>query len=350
MKVKIKSLILYIAVLALLCFMLWFNHRRAALFFIAAMAVYLVYALSMQIKSLVMPSLLISTEQTDIRAGTFAGLVCRVSSSGYYPFPRISASYKIRHLNGNDAHTLKTDYSVFHGSRDYRLDLKLDYCGVYELACEELLAYDFFGIFARRLECPKPVNIIVMPEDIEVGADMEALGLFEDRDAYSDPLAGNDVSEIKELRAYREGDRLSQVHWKLSGKSEELIVKEYEKQMGACVALVCGGLCGGLAQITEYYELLYSFAQRLLEEEIFFELEYFSIAVGGREKVRIDNSYSLKLAMEDMFFYHGENGAEALEYSDDRAGISRRLFLTADKSTADGQILAANKNAAVVLT
>lgn len=349
MKVKIKSLIIYIAVLALLCFMLWFNHRRAALFFIAAMALYLVLALIMHIKSFTVPEIRLLSEQTDIRAGDFAGLVCRVSSSGFYPFPRISASYRIKHLNGSKGHLLKTDYSVFHGSRDYRLDLKLDYCGVYEIVCEELLAYDFFGIFARKLECPKPVNIIVMPNEIEVEADIEALGISEDKDAYTDPLAGDDVSEIRELRDYREGDRLSQVHWKLSSKSEDLIVKEYAKQMGACVALVCGGLNGGLPEITEYYELLYGFGKKLLEEEIFFELVYFSSAAGDWEKTRIADSYALKLAMEDMFFYHEKSGSEIAEYQESQSGISRQLCLTADKNAEDARILAVNKTAAVLL-
>lgn len=349
MKVRVKSLILYIAVLALLCFMLWFNHRRAALFFIAAMALYLVYALIMHLKNFPVPNIAVLPEQTDISEGDDAGIVCRVSSHAFYPFPRISAKYAIRHINGQQNHFLRTDYSVFHGARDYRLDFKLDYCGVYEVVCEELYAYDFFGIFARRLESPKTVNIIVMPKEIEVEADIEALGISDDKDAYNDPLAGDDVSEIRELRDYREGDRLSQVHWKLSSKSEELIVKEYAKQVGACVALVCKGVRGGLSQITEYYELLYGFGKKLLEEEIFFELVYYSSYTGAWEKIRIDNTYSLKLAMEDMFFYQAKNGAEETEYPEGQEGASKRLCLTADKADGGAQVLAANNNAAVVL-
>lgn len=349
MKVRVKSLIAYIAVLALLCFMLWFNHRRAALFFIAAMALYIVFALVMQLKNFPVPKVGILVEQTDISAGDFAGIVCKVSSHGFYPFPRISAKYAVRHLNGSQSHFLRTDYSVFHGTRNYRLDLKLDYCGVYEIVCEELFSYDFFGIFARRLECPRTVNIIVMPKEIGVVADTEALGIFDEKDAYNDPLAGDDVSEIKELRGYREGDRLSQVHWKLSSKSEDLIVKEYAKQVGACVSLICKGVCGGLLQMTEYYELLYGFGKKLLEEEIFFELVYYSVYTGDWEKIRIDNSYSLKLAMEDMFFYQEKSGGEASEYPDWQESASKRLCLTADRTGEEAWVLAANKSAAVVL-
>lgn len=346
MKIKVRSFILYIMVLALLCFMLWFNHRRAALFFIAAMGLVLVCSLIMHIKSFPLPEITMLSNKTEIVAGDDVQLICQVAPTGFYPFPRICARYRIRHRSGSYRHYFETDYSVFRAVRDYRLDVKLDYCGVYEIVCEELLAYDLFGIFARRFACPPPVNILVMPKEIALEADIEALGISEEKDVYNDPLAGDDVSEIRELRGYREGDRLSQVHWKLSGKSEDLIVKEYAKQAGACVALVCDGIPDGLSEITAYYELLYGFGRMLLESEIFFELVYYSGDTGNWERVRINHSYALKLAMEDMFFYQGKNTAETLAYSDDLTGASKLLCLTANHNAAGGGVPTANRNAA----
>lgn len=350
MKVKIRPLIIYVTVFALLCFMLWFNHRRAALFFIAAMVLYLAFSMIMQMKNFPLPRISLTPVDTEAAAGESGGFVCSVSSKSFYPFPRIRASYSVRHRDGGRSHMFETDYSVFHGSRDYRLDMRLAYCGVYEIECRELLVYDLFGIFARRAECPKAVRVIVMPEEIAVEADIEALGLSEEREAYSDPLAGDDVSEIKELRDYRQGDRLSQVHWKLSTKSGELVVKEYEKQMGACVALVCEGAGKGLSRLNEYYELLYAFGKKLLLEEIFFELVYYSAAAGDWEKVRIDNAYSLRIAMEDMFFYQDKSmtGGAAPDHAE-LTGASRLLCLTAEDGGGDGIVLAANKNAVITL-
>lgn len=329
MKVKIRYIILYVILLALLCFMLWFNHRRAALFFIVAMVVYLVYALVMQMKNFPMPEVKLVSDVNDIVTGDCTRVVCKVSSYTYWPFPRISARYRIRHINGTQSHYFEADYSVFHGSREYGLDMKLDYCGVYEVTYEELLVYDLFGFFGRKIACPLSVNIIVMPKEVEIDADIEALGIADEKEAYNDPLAGDDVSEIKELRDYREGDRLSQVHWKLSSKSEDFIVKEYSKKIGACVALVCLGGFGGLDAINEYYELMFAFGRKLLESELFFELVYYNASKEGFERVRVDNAYALKITAEDMFFNHADIEPEdATGYLEDSQDLAKVLCLS----------------------
>ena len=37
---------------------------------------------------------------------------------------------------------------------------------------------------------------------------------------------GNDFAEITDVREYRPGDRIKDIHWKLSAKKETLMVKE----------------------------------------------------------------------------------------------------------------------------
>ncbi|MCI9164258.1 MAG: DUF58 domain-containing protein [Lachnospiraceae bacterium] len=46
-------------------------------------------------------------------------------------------------------------------------------------------------------------------------------------DIYDGKKSGTDVSEVFGLREYREGDPLQGIHWKLSGKMQQLIVREF---------------------------------------------------------------------------------------------------------------------------
>lgn len=46
-------------------------------------------------------------------------------------------------------------------------------------------------------------------------------------DIYDGKKSGTDVSEVFGLREYREGDTLQSIHWKLSGKMHQLIVREF---------------------------------------------------------------------------------------------------------------------------
>ena len=45
-------------------------------------------------------------------------------------------------------------------------------------------------------------------------------------DKYSPHKPGDDPTELFGLRPYREGDRLSRIHWKLSQKTGQTLVKE----------------------------------------------------------------------------------------------------------------------------
>ena len=56
-------------------------------------------------------------------------------------------------------------------------------------------------------------------------------------DEYFDRENGDDPSEVYQIREYRDMDSLRDVHWKMSAKAEELLVKEHGKPKG-CVVLI----------------------------------------------------------------------------------------------------------------
>ena len=49
---------------------------------------------------------------------------------------------------------------------------------------------------------------------------------FGEAESYDDFQPGTDVSQIFDVREYRPGDRLQRIHWKLSAKSDGLLVRE----------------------------------------------------------------------------------------------------------------------------
>ena len=61
----------------------------------------------------------------------------------------------------------------------------------------------------------------------------EAADLGQDSVTYSTEQAGNDPSEIFQLRDYRDGDPRHSVHWKLSSRMNRLIVREFGLPLNA---------------------------------------------------------------------------------------------------------------------
>lgn len=326
MKVSIKKLISFILLLALLIFLFFFNRRRVVLFFIIAMILYLISAIVLFLPSFKLPEIILEMAASSQQTGQDNAFICRLLYRDYYPFTRIKVTYKIRHTLENDFNRIENYYNVFHGKREYKLDLSFKYCGIYEIQCEEALIYDFIGLFAKKITNIPPVQAVVLPQDVGLKFQTSKFVLDDEEEFYSDPNAGTDVSEIKELRDYREGDRLSQVHWKLSTKSEDLIVKEYAKNAGVCVVVACDGVYNTPIEITNYYELLYVFGRNLIQDETFFDLVYFNREEEDVISKKIDNLYDLNITIQNMYFYLQPTDTAELESYYNRNGLNMKLI------------------------
>ena len=65
-----------------------------------------------------------------------------------------------------------------------------------------------------------------------VGYDISGIVQYSDRvndesDVFSENRPGDDPSEVFDLREYFPGDKINRIHWKLSSKKNDFIVKEY---------------------------------------------------------------------------------------------------------------------------
>ncbi len=118
--------------------------------------------------------------------------------------------------------------------RTYTLEppIKMAYCGRVDLSIHRVDICDMLGLFSLSVSPQNGQNssgsIYVLPE-LQVRAIQtdEAADLGLDSATYSTEKAGNDPSEIFQLRDYQPGDPRHSVHWKLSSRMNRLIVREF---------------------------------------------------------------------------------------------------------------------------
>lgn len=94
-------------------------------------------------------------------------------------------------------------------------------CGQLECRAEKVRAYDCLGLFTFKRRAPEPAFITVMP--FSTGA-YELPGMESKNIKVRARPAG--PGDDYEIRDYRPGDPLRAVHWKLSSKQDELLVRE----------------------------------------------------------------------------------------------------------------------------
>ncbi|MGN1111968.1 MAG: DUF58 domain-containing protein [Acutalibacteraceae bacterium] len=97
------------------------------------------------------------------------------------------------------------------------------HCGCVNISARYARVYDFTGIFFLPVKLNFSESILVMPlaERPELQPDSQSTAVLGFK-----PKPGGGFSDYYELRPYRSGDSLKSVHWKLSSKLDELIVKE----------------------------------------------------------------------------------------------------------------------------
>lgn len=114
-----------------------------------------------------------------------------------------------------------------HSKGEESFSLTSRYCGYVNVRCERFLVTDLFGLFPLPRHCDMEKGMTVLPltfmQELLLSVTADAP---EESDSYAPDQRGNDRTETFQLRDYVPGDELRQIHWKLSGKLDRLIVRD----------------------------------------------------------------------------------------------------------------------------
>ena len=110
----------------------------------------------------------------------------------------------------------------------YDYEISSNHIGVVKIKIKDIVLYDFFRLFSIKVNIDKEVEISFLPKIYPTDVDIRRNKQFySDLELYSKVGKGDDTSEVFNIREFVPGDKLNRIHWKLSGKNETLMVKEY---------------------------------------------------------------------------------------------------------------------------
>lgn len=139
---------------------------------------------------------------------------------------------KVRYENkfSGDKGKLKIRFSVDAGKkRDRRIPVVMYNCGNVSITVEKVRIYDYLNLFAWTIgKHFEKQDILVLPpmKEMYLGKDRWYNETNEDSDRFSLYKKGDDPSEIFNIRDFMDGDKIQRIHWKLSSKTGNLMVKE----------------------------------------------------------------------------------------------------------------------------
>ena len=108
--------------------------------------------------------------------------------------------------------------------------IKSKYCGKLIIEIQSLKIYDYLTFSSVKKKVNKSKEVIVLPQiyDINFSSNVANINSL-DGEIFSKDKAGDDPSEVFNVREYIEGDKIQRIHWKLSSKVDNVMIKEYSQ-------------------------------------------------------------------------------------------------------------------------
>lgn len=159
-----------------------------------------------------------------VSLGDSAELTIKFSNRRLLPVRRCSFNVKIVNLFTGETNCFNLNYGLLDDSESM-LSLPTASSGTLLCSLEDERLSSYLGLLCLRPKSQWQAKCTVLPRP-KAPENMASLESLPPASQIFRPKPGGGYSEEHELRQYRPGDNLNSIHWKLSSKTDELIVRE----------------------------------------------------------------------------------------------------------------------------
>ncbi len=198
-------------------------------------------------------------------------------------------------------------------SQRVTFQLNSKFCGIIKIRAVNIKIYDPMRLFKFRTGKNICTETAVMPEIHEINGFVTTVDRVNDESSvFSENNPGDDPSEIFDLREYNPGDKLNRIHWKLSSKKDEFIVKDYSLPVDIPSIIFLDLKCYEDSEYTlpvfdTLIETFLSISQLMIDNERIHNVVFYS----GRQKEFVEKSISsaddLATAVREIIISFNDN-------------------------------------------
>lgn len=166
---------------------------------------------------------------------------------------------------------------------------------------EAVTVTDLFGVCSWRIRPRREGGgLLVLPQPFEVGEQIYAAG---ESGSESMARASEDVTSPADVRAYQQGDPMRKIHWKLSARKQELMVRRYEAPVmpDALVLLDCAAppRQAGEEALADVKDALLETAASIMQENTRTDHPA-RLPLLGRHPIELDRNMGLPAILESL--------------------------------------------------
>ncbi len=177
-------------------------------------------------------------------AGQSVPMKLVITNRCFIPVPMAEITLAYRMSAGRNEEKMKICTPVFPlNSQTLTAGFTSKHYGVIECRIKSVKIFDLLRL--SRFRIPRKsftdtvYEITVLPEAMPLNNAISSYNeLGTDSSEFSQTKPGDDPSEIFGIREYNDGDKLSRIHWKLTAKTDSLMVKDYSLPLVECCMIV----------------------------------------------------------------------------------------------------------------
>ena len=158
----------------------------------------------------------------------------------FLPLSRVKAAIRLQNrLTGE-----QKDFALFlpvgsHRKETVSWTMFSEHCGQLLISIEKLSVYDYLGLFLFSIPNPNKGCVDIIPNCQEISPKIDmGTQLCLESDLYSTQKPGSDPSETFGIREYIPGDSLRSIHWKLSVKTGQWMIRQFSLPLNHSVVLL----------------------------------------------------------------------------------------------------------------
>ncbi|MDO5560645.1 MAG: DUF58 domain-containing protein [Oscillospiraceae bacterium] len=182
----------------------------------------------------------LNIEDVTIVRNTQSKIVVNIINNCILPVSCATATLKIYNTLTGEEQTLTTMLPVSAANnQSIKFSVSYAHCGKVRITLVKMKIFDYIKLFSKNINLNISEEMTVIPVRSAVHPQLEtSLTDLSEIDEFSKIKAGDDCSEIFNIREYNMGDKLNRIHWNISSKTDALMVKEYSLPVSSKIVIL----------------------------------------------------------------------------------------------------------------
>ncbi len=288
----------------------------------------------------------------EIRVGGELEFKMIVRNKTLFPTNKMFAKLRIRNYFFEEADVCEVNLPVvIRGEQVITASAVCRYVGNVSVKIKEVIISDYLGLYTYEIPLNKGFDVNVMPYETDINIRCNVRSEDED-DAESDAIDAIEAYDIKEVRDYRDGESLHRIHWNLSARYDDYMIKEYEIETVSRFNIMIDLAKDSVLFINELIEALCGAINVVLTMEREFCVYFYDDKIEAVREFLITDKSDVEQLLDEVYATKfGEKSGEVYCNYTDEVTSDRldAVYITADRDSVHGEVIGEIKNKVVLM-